>query len=129
MRMPALLILIGVTLPGLGSPTASLASEGSILVFGGTGRLGAPIVRLLLQVGEDVTVFARKDSTKERLAGLKVDYVTGDLTDEKVSPRPLTQNIFGLSLMLRRSAAKAARFRGFMKRLQDSWSNTPGARV
>lgn len=83
MRMPALLILIGVTLPGLGSPTASLASEDSILVFGGTGRLGAPIVRLLLQVGEDVTVFARKDSTKERLAGLKVDYVTGDLTDEK----------------------------------------------
>ncbi|MDX2145536.1 MAG: NAD(P)H-binding protein [Rhodospirillaceae bacterium] len=65
------------------SPVAASAADGAVLVFGGTGRLGAPIVKLLLQAGEDVTVFARKDSSKERLAGLDVDYVVGDLTDEK----------------------------------------------
>jgi len=61
----------------------AFAKDGAVIVFGGTGRLGAPIVKLLVQAGEDVTVFARKDSDKSRLAGLKVDYVVGDLTDEK----------------------------------------------
>ena len=61
----------------------AFAKDGGVIVFGGTGRLGAPIVKLLLQAGEDVTVFARKDSPKDRLAGLKVDYVVGDLSDDK----------------------------------------------
>ncbi|MBM3514828.1 MAG: NAD-dependent epimerase/dehydratase family protein [Alphaproteobacteria bacterium] len=58
------------------------ASSGPIIVFGGTGRLGAPIVKLLVAAGEDVTVFVRKDSTRERLTGLAVDYAIGDLTDD-----------------------------------------------
>ncbi len=61
----------------------AFAKDGGVLVFGGTGRLGAPIVKLLLDAGEDVTVFARKDSPKGRLAGMKVSYVVGDLTDDK----------------------------------------------
>jgi len=61
----------------------AFAKDGGVMVFGGTGRLGAPIAKLLVQAGEDVTVFARKDSPKDRLAGLKVDYVVGDLTDDK----------------------------------------------
>lgn len=61
----------------------AFAKDGGVLVFGGTGRLGAPIAKLLVQAGEDVTIFARKDSPKDRLAGLKVDYVVGDLTDDK----------------------------------------------
>lgn len=67
----------------MGLSTPALAKDGAVLVFGGTGRLGAPIVKLLVQAGEDVTVFARKGSDKARLAGLKVDYVEGDMTDEK----------------------------------------------
>lgn len=51
------------------------------LVFGGTGRLGAPIVELLIEAGYPVTVFARPTSTRERLADLDVDYITGDLLD------------------------------------------------
>lgn len=51
------------------------------LVFGGTGRLGAPIVRLLVEAGHPVTVFARPTSDRGRLAGLDVAYVTGDLLD------------------------------------------------
>lgn len=51
------------------------------LVFGGTGRLGAPIVQLLVEAGYPVTVFARPTSNRERLTGLDVRYVTGDLMD------------------------------------------------
>ncbi len=51
------------------------------LVFGGTGRLGAPVVELLVEAGYPVTVFVRPTSNRERLAGLNVDYVTGDLLD------------------------------------------------
>jgi uncharacterized protein YbjT (DUF2867 family) len=51
------------------------------LVFGGTGRLGAPIVELLIEAGYPVTVFARPTSKRERLADLDVDYITGDLLD------------------------------------------------
>ncbi|UCG71410.1 MAG: NAD(P)H-binding protein [Chromatiales bacterium] len=51
------------------------------LVFGGTGRLGAPIVELLVEAGYPVTIFARPTSNRERLAGLDVDYVTGDLLE------------------------------------------------
>jgi uncharacterized protein YbjT (DUF2867 family) len=52
-----------------------------VLVFGGTGRLGAPIVELLVQAGYAVTVFTRPTSSRERLAGLDVEYITGDLLD------------------------------------------------
>lgn len=51
------------------------------LVFGGTGRLGAPIVRLLIDAGYPVTVFARPTSDRSRLAGLDVGYLVGDLMD------------------------------------------------
>jgi len=50
-----------------------------VLVFGGTGRLGAPIVQGLVEAGYPVTVFARPSSTHERLAGLDIRYVQGDL--------------------------------------------------
>lgn len=53
----------------------------SVLVFGGTGRLGAPIVHLLVDAGYRVTVFARPTSDRGRLDGLDVAYVTGDLVD------------------------------------------------
>lgn len=55
--------------------------NGNALVFGGTGRLGAPIVRLLVEAGHPVTVFARPTSDRKRLEGLDVTYVTGDLLD------------------------------------------------
>jgi uncharacterized protein YbjT (DUF2867 family) len=61
---------------------AAVADENAdVLVFGGTGRLGAPIVRLLVEAGYPVTVFARPSSDRRRLQGLDVAYVFGDLTD------------------------------------------------
>ncbi len=54
-----------------------------VLLFGGTGRLGAPIARLLVSAGEPVTVFVRANSPKDRLEGLNLRYVIGDLADER----------------------------------------------
>ena len=47
------------------------------LILGGTGRLGAPIAAELVAAGYTVTVFARPDSDRTRLAGLPVKYARG----------------------------------------------------
>lgn len=54
----------------------------AVLVFGGTGRLGAEVVHDLVTTGEEVIVFTRASSDRSRLDGLDVDYVVGDLMDE-----------------------------------------------
>jgi uncharacterized protein YbjT (DUF2867 family) len=54
----------------------------SVLVFGGAGKLGAEIVHELVAKGHDVTVFVRPTSNRERLAGLPVKYVEGDVLKE-----------------------------------------------
>lgn len=51
-----------------------------VLVLGGTGQLGAEIVRRLVAAGDRVTVFTRPGSDRSRLAGLPVTWVEGDLT-------------------------------------------------
>lgn len=61
---------------------AAAESRGDALVFGGTGRLGAPIVHSLVEAGYPVTVFARPTSDRARLSDMDVRYVTGDLLDE-----------------------------------------------
>lgn len=52
-----------------------------VLVFGGAGRLGALVVRALLDAGYPVTVFVRATSDRIRLAGLDVSFLVGDLMD------------------------------------------------
>ena len=64
-----------------GATSHARANEG-VLVLGGTGQLGSEIVKDLVEAGEDVTVFARPTSNRERLAGLDVSYVTGDILSE-----------------------------------------------
>ena len=56
--------------------------HGSVLVFGGTGQLGAEVVQRLLAAGEDVVVFVRPNSNRKRLAGQQVAYVVGDMLNE-----------------------------------------------
>ena len=59
-----------------------VADDGNaVLVFGGTGRLGASIVQLLVAADYPVTVFVRSTSDRACLAGLDVVYLVGDLTD------------------------------------------------
>lgn len=56
------------------------AAEGSrVLVFGGTGQLGAEIVQRLVARGDSVTVFTRPGSDRTSLHGLPVHFAEGDL--------------------------------------------------
>jgi dihydroflavonol-4-reductase len=50
-------------------------------VTGGTGFVGANVVRVLLDQGVMVKALARSGSSRENLQGLDVEWVTGDLTD------------------------------------------------
>lgn len=62
-----------------------LANEG-VIVFGGTGQLGMEVVEDLLEIGEDVTVFARPTSNTKSLENMGVNIVRGDaLKQEDVS--------------------------------------------
>jgi nucleoside-diphosphate-sugar epimerase len=52
-----------------------------VLVTGGSGHLGANLVRRLLDEGEAVRVLARRDSNNGALQGLDVEWAWGDLRD------------------------------------------------
>ena len=62
--------------------TPATAKAREVLVLGGTGQLGAQIVRALLQHGEHISVLARANSDRTRLKDLSVDYLTGDLLSD-----------------------------------------------
>lgn len=53
-----------------------------IFVTGGTGFIGANVVRLLLQEGHSVRALVRPTSRLDNLRGLKVETVTGNLNDD-----------------------------------------------
>lgn len=85
---PLLSLLIGLLAPlalAIAAPAPGTAASGApggpveVMVFGGTGQLGAEIVRRLVARGDQVTVFTRPGSDRERLDGLPVRFVEGDL--------------------------------------------------
>ena len=52
------------------------------LVTGAAGRIGANLVRALLERGDEVRAFVLSDDPKQaKLAGLDVEIVRGDLRD------------------------------------------------
>ena len=59
-----------------------LRRGGLNLVTGGTGFVGAHVVRALLAKGEPVRCLVRPGSRRSNLEGLAVEIVEGDLTDE-----------------------------------------------
>ncbi len=77
----------------MGLPMAFAADDG-VLVLGGTGQLGAEIVKDLVEAGDDVTVMARPTSNRERLAGLDVGYVVGDILNDADMERIFTETSY-----------------------------------
>jgi imidazolonepropionase-like amidohydrolase len=67
---------------------------GGVLVFGGTGQLGSEIVKDLVAAGERVTVLARPTSNRDRLAGLDVTYLVGDMLNADDMERVFTSAPF-----------------------------------
>jgi dihydroflavonol-4-reductase len=57
------------------------------LVTGGTGFVGAHLVRALLREGESVRCLVRPGSDRRNLAGLHVEVVEGDITDPFTAAR------------------------------------------
>jgi len=66
-------------------------SNDSILVVGGTGRIGSEIVKVLEQRGKNVRVFARTTSDRKRLQGLDISYVIGNVLTENNVAQALEQ--------------------------------------
>ncbi len=58
---------------------AADAAPRNVLVLGGTGQLGAEIVRQLLARGDRVTVFTRPGSDRALIKDLAVEFAEGDL--------------------------------------------------
>lgn len=54
-----------------------------VLVTGATGFLGSHLARQLVRRGDEVRVLVRATSDRSRLDGLVLDYVEGDVTDER----------------------------------------------
>lgn len=55
-----------------------------VFLTGGTGFIGANVVRLLLQSGYSVRVLVRENSSLSNLDGLDVEKVTGNLNDARL---------------------------------------------
>lgn len=58
-----------------------MSGDRPTFVTGATGFVGSHVVRHLLAQGETVRVLARANSSLRNLEGLKVEVITGDLTD------------------------------------------------
>ncbi|MHB1844485.1 MAG: NAD-dependent epimerase/dehydratase family protein [Deltaproteobacteria bacterium] len=74
-----------------------------VLVTGGTGYLGGPLVRALCGRGERVRVLLRTHSPRTGLAGLEVEEALGDLTDAASVARALqgVREVFHLAAAVR----------------------------
>jgi dihydroflavonol-4-reductase len=60
-------------------------SSMKVFVTGGTGFVGANLIRALLAQGNQVKALVRDSSTLKNLTGLDVEQVNSDLNDEKLS--------------------------------------------
>lgn len=62
-----------------------------VFLTGATGFIGGNLVRMLLADGHEVRALVRPGSDQRNVAGLPVDLVTGDLSDQEI----LTEQIVG----------------------------------
>ena len=70
------------------------AETGGVLLLGGTGRLGSEIVKGLTEAGETFVVLVRPTSNRERLDGLDLTYVVGDMLSDADMERVFREGSF-----------------------------------
>ena len=75
--------------------TVTEAKE-SILVVGGTGRVGSEIVKILANEDKDITVLSRSDNNYSRLKGLNINYMQGNVLNEKDIERVFSEKDFSV---------------------------------
>jgi uncharacterized protein YbjT (DUF2867 family) len=75
-QLRTLLLAAWTVMAALAAPARA---DDGVLVFGASGQLGSEVVRALVATGYPVTAFVRPGSDRSRLAGLKIDYATGDM--------------------------------------------------
>jgi len=96
-----------------------------VLVLGGTGKMGSRIVRLLVDNGDRVTVFARAESDRRRIGDLPVDYATGDLMNDAEIATALRTRKFDVIISAVRVQTSSTHFFGkFMTPLTVNASAT-----
>jgi uncharacterized protein YbjT (DUF2867 family) len=78
--MSWVLAICTLALGALAAP--AFAKPENVLVFGGSGQLGAEIVRALVAQGHKVSIFVRPSSKLDRLQGVAFGQVQGDVLVE-----------------------------------------------
>ncbi len=73
---------LALSASALFATSAISAAPLNILVVGGTGSTGSEFAKRRVAFGDNVTVFARPTSQRDKLAGLHVDFATGDVLNE-----------------------------------------------
>ncbi len=119
----ALAATLGATPAANPAPTPA-----SVLVFGGTGRLGSEIARELVARGHEVTVFARPSSGRERLDGLRVRIVEGDALQDDDVRRALESRRFDVVVDALGRSESPPSFFAITGRSIARWSKQTGVR-
>jgi len=104
----------------------TFAADGDVLVFGGTGQLGSHVVKALVLAGEDVTVFARATSNRERLKGLSVAYIIGDALKESEVEVAFKTSAFRAVVNALAGGADEGDFYNIAQEHMDRWAKKTG---
>jgi uncharacterized protein YbjT (DUF2867 family) len=102
------------------------AKRESVLVFGGSGRLGSDIVRDLVEAGYRVTVFLRPTSDRSRLQGLDVALIEGNALEEADVKRALESTHFHVVVNALGRSEQDVSFYETTGRLIAQWAKASG---
>ena len=70
----------------------TLVAKESILVVGGTGRVGSEIVKALSMVNNEITVFSRTTNNYSRLNNLDINFLLGDVMKSEDIEKVFSRN-------------------------------------
>jgi len=124
--------LLGVLLMAHSLPSAAAAqtpgAPAKVLVFGASGQLGAEVVKSLLASGHAVTAFVRPGSKNERLAGLKIATVAGDVLKDADVAAAFKSASFDVAVDALARGEAGPEFYDLSQQLIATWAKTTGVK-